>query len=249
MARNVQLLVFEAAKTIRNDDIAIVGTGLPTLAAYLAQQTTAPDAVLLYESGVIGATPRDLPIGVGDFPLQHNSVAILGLVDVMSMVHGGRVTLGFLGGAQVDRHGNINSTRISISDGRFKWLTGSGGANDIASSAGRTVIIVKQERRRFVEQVDYCTTPGHTWQGSTRHQHSLRGAGPVAVITDMAVFGFTAEGRLEVRLLHPGVSREDLLEHMSFEPEWSPDLATTPPPPPDILAKIGDLDPGHVYIY
>lgn len=240
-------MVYEAAKTIRSRDIVLVGTGLPTVAAYLAQRTTAPGATFVYESGVVGAEPVDLPIGVGDFPLQYNAAAILGLYDVLGMVHSGRVTLGFLGGAQIDKYGNINSTQINT-DGGVKWLTGSGGANDIASSAQRTVVIIKQERRRFKEVVDYCTSPGHCWKGKTRREYALPGGGPASVITDMAVFGFTCEGLMEVVSMHPGVTRDDLLDHMDFEPAWSDHVLVTPAPDSEVLQLIRDIDPTHTYV-
>lgn len=245
-----EMMVYAASKLFRDGDVALVGTGLPMMAAYLAKQTHAPNSVLIFESGVMDAQAGHIPYGVGDFPLVNQAVKTSSLFDSLSLLQRGKITLGFLGAAEIDSYGNINSTTIGNYDNPKTRLPGSGGANDIASMAQRTVIIVKHQRRKFVENLYYLTTPGYIKGGNDREKYGLPGKGPEKVITDLGVFGFDPESkRMLVESLHEGVTLEHLKSETGFEFSYIPDpVPTTEVPRPEILSIIRKLDPNKIYI-
>jgi glutaconate CoA-transferase subunit B len=229
-----ELMVVAAAREIRNHEVVFVGMRLPLLGFGLAKATHAPNAVGLFENGVIRDRPAETFIyTMGDPPNIVGAVACLGLVDVMSLLQQGRVDVGFLGGAEVDPLGNLNTTRTSGS-GTLVRLPGSGGAGDIASLAGRTVLIMEHEPRRFRERVDYITSPGH-FPGRRR-------GGPATLITTLGVFDLSA-GRVRAASLHPGVTPQQVREATGFPIEIADHPPATATPSADELAYIRQADP------
>ncbi|MUV85573.1 CoA-transferase subunit beta [Natronomonas sp. CBA1123] len=245
---DTELMVTAAANRLRDGDSVLVGIGVPNLACNLAKRTHAPDLTMVYESGVIDANPSSLPLSIGD------PVLVSGAMNLESL-HGGfnyylqagRLDAGFLGGAQIDRHGNINSTVIGDYEDPDVRLPGSGGACEIASNVERTLVVTPHDRRRFPEKVDFVTSPGYLDGDGEREELGLRG-GPAAVITDMAVMGFE-DGEMVVESLHPGVERSAVQEATGWELQFSDDLTTTPVPSDDTLQLIREeLDPDGVYL-
>ena len=229
-----ELMVVAAAREIRDHEVVFVGMRLPLLGFGLAKATHAPDSVGLFENGVIRDRPAEAFIyTMGDPPNIVGAVACLGLVDVMSLLQQGRVDVGFIGGAEVDPLGNLNTTRTS-SSGALTRLPGSGGAGDIASLAGRTVLIMEHEPRRFRERVDYVTSPGH-FPGRRR-------GGPATLITTLGVFDLST-GRVRVASLHPGVTPQQVREATGFPIAIEGNTPATATPSADELAYIRHADP------
>ena len=245
-----RIMVYAASKEFRDNEVALVGTGLPMIAAYVAKRTHAPNLVLVFESGVVDAEPRHIATGVGDFPLVPHAVQIDTLFQTLSLLQRGRIDLGFLGGAEIDQHGNINSTVIGPYAAPKVRLPGSGGANDIASLANRVVIIAKHQRRKFPLQVHYITTPGYLDGPGARERNGLKGKGPQKVITDLGVFRFDpATLCMQLLTLHPGVTLESVEENTQFPIKpGSSSIPETEVPPRDIVELIDDLDRDHVYL-
>jgi glutaconate CoA-transferase subunit B len=229
-----ELMVVAAAREIRDREVVFVGMRLPLLGFALAKATHAPQAIGLFENGVIRDRPAEAFIyTMGDPPNIAGAVACLGLLDVMSLLQRGRVDLGFLGGAEIDPLGNLNTTRAA-GEGRSIRLPGSGGAADIASLAGRTVLIMEHEPRRFRRQVAYITSPGH-FPGRRR-------GGPATLITTLGVFDLRL-GRFTVSSLHPGVTPQEVALSTGFEVQIPAQVAVTTAPRPDELAYIRRADP------
>src|SRR5215207_1720607 len=174
-----------ASRELRDGEVVFVGIGLPNLACNLARGTHAPNLVLIYESGAVGAVPERLPVSIGDPALVTGSLMVCGMADVFqSLLQNGRIEVGFLGGAQVDRFGNINTTVVGAYDHPKVRLPGSGGAAEIAIHARRTVVISRLDRRAFPETVDFITSPGHHARGRSRRELGMPGSGPTRVVTD-----------------------------------------------------------------
>jgi glutaconate CoA-transferase subunit B len=229
-----ELMVVAAAREIRDREVVFVGMRLPLLGFALAKATHAPEAIGLFENGVIRDRPAEAFIyTMGDPPNIAGAVACLGLIDVMSLLQQGRVDLGFLGGAEIDPLGNLNTTRAA-GEGRSIRLPGSGGAGDIASLARRTVLIMEHEPRRFRRHVGYITSPGH-FPGRRR-------GGPATLITTLGVFDLRLGG-FTVTSLHPGVSPQEVALSTGFEVELPAQVAVTAAPHPDELAYIRRADP------
>ncbi|MFZ4451240.1 CoA-transferase subunit beta [Salibacterium aidingense] len=245
-----EMMVFAASQLFKDGDVALVGTGLPMIAAYAAKQTHAPNAVLVFESGIMDAKASHMASGVGDFPLVHGAVKTSSLFDSLSLLQKGTINLGFLGAAEIDAYGNINSTVIGDYQTPKVRLPGSGGANDIASMAERTVILVKHQKRKFVEKLNYLTTPGYIDGAGSREKYGLPGQGPEKVITDLGVFYFdAATKRMSIESLHPQVSLEKVIEETGFEFQHIPEeIPVTEMPKPELLQTIRDLDPDKIYI-
>ncbi len=199
-----EMMAVAASQLVADDDVALVGLGVPQIAALLAKHTHAPGATLLFEIGVFEAEPRVPAMGVADPRIWEGSTAFGSMLDVLGyMLHGGRVSLGLLGALQVDSGGNVNSTQVLDEDGGPRRFLGSGGANDIASVAGRNVIVMAHQPRKFREAVDFVTSPGRRVGARTRGELGLRGAGTVAVVTDRAVLDVTEDG-VVLHSVHPG---------------------------------------------
>lgn len=245
-----ELMVVSAAREFQDGMVCFIGTGLPMIAAYLAKLTHAPNVVLIFESGTIDARPRELATGVGDFRLLDGVAKVTGLYYALSLLQRGYVDLGFLGAAEIDRFGNINTTVIGDYRRPKLRLPGSGGANDIASLARRFVVLVPHERRKLVERVQYLTTPGFLDGPGARERVGLAGGGPTRVITDLAVLGFDSVTKtLRVDSLHPHVTPKDVEANTGFELEVPVGVPVTSPPTREEVKLIREvIDPDGVYI-
>ncbi len=229
-----ELMVVAAAREIRDGEIVFVGMRLPLLGFGLARATHAPNAIGLFENGIIRDRPPDTLIyTMSDPPNVAGAVSCLGLLDVMSLLQQGRVDVGFIGGAEMDPLGNLNTTRTNPL-GRTIRLPGSGGAADIASLAQRTIVIMEHEPRRFRPHVAYVTSPGH-FPGRKR-------GGPATLITTLGVFDLTA-GRVRLKSVHPGVAPDQVRAQTGFPVDAEGDIPVTVPPTPAELDYIRRADP------
>lgn len=245
-----EIMAVAAAREIQTGEVAFIGTGLPMVAAYLAKATHAPDAVLVFESGIVDAKPKELATGVGDLRLLLGCVKSTGLYYALSLLQGGFIDIGFLGAAEVDQYGNLNSTTIGDYRRPRVRLPGSGGANDIGSLAGRLVIMVPHDLRRLVPRVQYVTTPGFLDGPGGRERARLRGEGPTRVITDLAVLDFDAESK-QMRLVtvHPGVTVEDVEARTGFPLLRALRVGETPLPSAEEVRLLRErIDPEGMYI-
>lgn len=244
-------MVARAARELADGDVVFVGIGLPNLVCTLAQRTNAPKLVLVYESGAIGALPERLPVSIGDPCLVKGALSICSMADVFGLyLQGRRIDVGFLGCAQIDRHGNVNTTVIGDYDHPKVRLPGSGGACEIAIHSKKVVIITPLRKRVFTRVVDFITSPGHFARGKNRKNWRMPGRGPVVVITDMAVFAFDeCTGEMVLKGTHPGIRTEKVLEEVGWDVRKRPELEETVPPTPEELRIIRDeLDPNHIYL-
>ena len=239
-----------AARELRDGEVVFVGIGLPNLACNLARATHAPNLVLIYESGAVGAVPERLPVSIGDPALVTGSLMVCGMADVFQyFLQNGRIEVGFLGGAQVDRWGNINTTVIGNYAHPKVRLPGSGGATEIAAHAQRTLVMAKLDPRVFPEQVDFLTSPGHRCRGRPRRELGLPGAGPVKVITDKAILEADGTGELVLVALYPGVRAEQVKAGVGWPLRVRTTLLKVAPPASRDLALLRDvLDPHNLYL-
>jgi len=242
----MELMICAAARELENGATVAVGTGAPCAATMLAQKTGAPDLVIIFEAGGIAPLLPTMPISVGDSRTFYKAVMASGMCDVMETMARGIVDYCFLGGAQIDMYGNINSTVIGDWENPKVRLPGSGGANDFGSMAWKTMIITVQDKRRFVEKVDFITTPGYLNGPGAREEAGLApGTGPHKVITNMAVLGYDDETkRMRVESIHKGYTFEDVQENVSFELLKAPKIVETPEPTLDELRILREeVDP------
>jgi len=244
-----ELMVSRAARELADGEVVFVGIGLPNLACNLARRLHAPNLVLLYESGAVGAVPSRLPVSIGDPALVTDSLAIGSMVDVFyHYLQGGKIDVGFLQGAQIDRFGNLNTTVIGDYRAPKVRLPGSGGACEIAIHAKKVLIIASQSRRSFPTRVDFVTSPGFVDGPGTRERLGMPGGGPQRVITQLACYGFS-EGEMVLESLHPGVTLEQVRESLGWELRCADVLAETPPPSTDELRLLRtELDPRRLYL-
>src|SRR5437764_7618386 len=229
----MELMICCAARLLEDGRTVAVGTGVPCAAAMLAQRTSAPQLVICFEAGGIGPDLPTMPISVGDSRTFYRGAMATSMADVMETCQRGMIDYTFLGGAQIDAYGNLNSTMIGTDYARPKVrLPGSGGANDLASFCWRIFVVTNHDRRRFVEKVDFITTPGYLSGPGAREAAGLApGTGPYRVITDLAVLGYHDETkRMQVLSLHPGVRLEQVRAATGFELGAQEPLATTEPP-------------------
>ena len=247
-----EFLICLASKLMKDRTTAFVGTGIPMLAAALAKRLHAPDLMSIFEFGGTGASLEKLPLGVGDSRTFHRAVAASGICDTMETAQRGFVEYGFLGGAQIDMYGNLNTTVIGDYWPPKVRLPGSGGANDVGSHCWKTIIIMRQhDKRRFVEKVDFLTTPGYLSGPGAREQAGLPpGTGPFRVVTNLALMDFEPGSR-RMRLIatHPGVTAEQVLENTGFEMLVADDVTLNPEPTDEELKLLREeIDPDHYYI-
>ncbi len=252
------LLCCAAAREVQDNEIVFAGTGLPMVAIMLAQKTHAPNLKLIFEAGTLDGRPPEIPTSVGDARCEMGASRSSGLYDAFSIAQRGYVDLGFLGGAEVDQYGNVNTTCIGDYLDPELRLTGSGGNPDINSFSKRTVFIMVHERRRFVDKVSYITSPG--WQvkqwpeGHTVHRRELYGAayrgGPSAIISTLGVFRFDEEdGHIYLDTFHPGTSPDKIREQCQFDLDTSRVQGETAVPNYEELQLIHDvLDPDAIFI-
>jgi glutaconate CoA-transferase subunit B len=241
-----EMMICASARELAGARVVFVGIGLPNIACNLAQRTVAPDLELVYEAGVYGARPSRLPLSIGDPCLVTGATAVLGMPQLFQYyLQGGLIDVGFLGAAQIDRYGNLNTTVIGRYERPKVRLPGSGGACEIALLAGRVLIVSRLNRRTFVERLDFVTSPGHLDGGESRARLGHYGQGPTAVITDMGIFRFDRDTReMVLAELHPGCSVEAVQEQVGWPLKVADDLAETPPPTPEELRIMREeLDP------
>ncbi len=245
-----ELMVSRAAKELKSSDVVFVGIGVPSLAVNLAYRMHAPGLCMIYESGAVGCVPKRLPISIGDPCLVTGSLGVVPMLDVFNLyLQNGLIDVGFLGGAQVDRFGNINSTVIGEYAKPKVRLPGSGGACEVASLAKKVVITIGNSKRTLPEKVDFITSPGYLGGGREREALGLQG-GPELVITDMGVYRFDPESREMVLVsMHPGVTLETIRNNIGWEIKVADKLAETPPPTPEEIRIIREeLDPQGIFL-
>jgi glutaconate CoA-transferase subunit B len=239
-----ELMIVTASRSLRDGAACFVGIGMPSTAANLARRTHAPDLVLIYESGTLGAKPDRLPLSIGDGILAETADSVVSVPEVFNYwLQAGRVDVGFLGGAQLDRFANINTTVIGADyrDPKVR-LPGAGGAPEIAASCREVLIIMRQSQRSFVERVDFVTSFGFGRGPGDREQLGLRGKGPVRVITDLGVLEPDPRScELTLTAVHPGVTVEQVRENTGWDLAVAADLASTETPTEDELRILRDL--------
>jgi len=247
----MELMTVVAAREVADGEIVFAGTGLPMLGVMLAQKTHAPGCVIIFEAGTVASRLAHLPMSVGDPRAMHGAATAAGLLEVFTFVlQAGRVDVGFLSGAQVDRYGNINSTSIGADPRRpTVRFSGSGGACDIACLAKRTIIIAKHEKRRFPEKVDYVTSPGWLEGGDSRQAAGLIRGGPDVVVTTMGVIRFRPGTKAPfLASFHPGLSPRDVAGETGFALDIGQATETTPPSDEELRILREIVDPERIFL-
>ena len=241
-----------AAREIKDGDVVFVGIDLPNLAVNLAQRTHAPNVQMIYEAGVYGARPARLPISIGDPCLVTGSLQVSSVAETfLYYLQGGRVDVGFLGAAQIDRFGNLNTTIIGTDyEHPEVRLPGSGGATEIAWLAKKTVIVLSQKKSKFPGKLNFVTSVGHHDGGHSRQVLGAPGDGPERVITDLAVYGFCSKtGEMELEKIHPGVGIEEIRANVAWPLQVAEPCGTTEPPSEEELRLLREeLDPAGIYL-
>jgi glutaconate CoA-transferase subunit B len=238
-----ETMIIAAARQLEGERVCFVGTGPPNLASGIAKRTVAPDLILIYEAGVVGARPARQPLSIGDPTLVTGALSVVPMFDLFAYyLQRGHVDVAFLGASQIDRFGNINTTVIGEYDNPKVRLPGSGGACEIALNARKVFVVMQQSKRSFVERVDFVTSPGHK-DGAVR-----RGGGPSVVVTQLGVYEFDDTGEMVLTMLHPGVDTAEIEANTGWEIRTAVDLATSPPPTAEELDLLRrELDPDGVY--
>jgi len=245
-----ELMIVNAARLLRDGDVVFVGVGQPNLACNLARRTHAPNLVMIYEAGVIGAQPARLPLSIGDPTLVSGALSVCSMYDIFAFyLQRGNVDVGFLGGAQIDRFGNINATVIGPYDHPKVRLPGSGGSMEIAAWANRCYIMTPHQKRRFPEKLDFRTSAGFLGGRAERQAASLRGGGPQAVVTDLGILEPDETGELVLTALHPGATVEQAVQNTGWALQSVPEPVRTAPPSADELRILREeLDPQGIYL-
>ena len=245
-----ELMVIVAARELNDGDSVLVGVGIPNLAANLAKKLNAPNLLMVYESGAVGSNPSRMPLSIGDPCLVSGAKSVCSMYEQFAYyLQGGRIDVGFLGGAQIDKYGNINSTIIGDYDSPKVRLPGSGGACDIASNVKKIIVITPHEKRRFVEKVDFLTSPGFIDGKEGWKKLKLQGGGPYAVITNLCTFKFDeVTGEMTVVSLHEGVTIEQVQENTPWDVKVAEKLETTKPPTEKEISALRSLDPDKIYL-
>jgi glutaconate CoA-transferase subunit B len=244
-----ELIAVMSARLLRDGQVVFAGVGIPLLAATLAQRLRAPGLTILFEGGVIGAfiEPGKLPPSTNEQRCTRRANMVLGSTEVLLLLQRGYVDIGFMGGAQIDRYGNLNSSFIGDPQHPATRLPGTGGGNDIASLT-QMIVAMKHEKRRFVERVDFVTSPGFISGGDSRREAGLIAGGMHRVITDLGILGFEERSkRMQLQALHPGVTADQVQANTGFELLVAADLAATDPPAEHELMVLRDLDPDRLY--
>jgi glutaconate CoA-transferase, subunit B len=244
-----ELLAVMASRLLKDGQIVFAGVGIPLLAATLAQRAFAPHLTILFEGGTIGPfiVPGELPPSTNEQRCTRRSNMVLPITDVLLLLQRGYVDVGFMGGAQIDRFGNLNSSFIGDPDNPKIRLPGTGGGNDI-SSLTNMIVAMKHEKRRFVDKVDFITSPGWIDGRKSRAERGLPQGGMWRVVTDLAVMGFDEDTReMKVLALQHGVTREQVQENTGFKLLFADNVETAEPPRKDELAVLRELDPQRLY--
>ncbi len=245
-----ELMTINAARLLRDGDVVFVGVGLPNLACNLARHTHAPNLLMIYEAGVIGAQPARLPLSIGDPTLVSGALGVCSMYDIFAFyLQRGNVDVGFLGGAQIDRFGNINATVIGDYTHPKVRLPGSGGSMEIAAWANRCYILTPHQKRRFPEKVDFRTSAGFLNGKTERDAANLRGKGPQAVVTDLGILEPDDTGELVLTALHPGKTLAQAQENTGWALRAAPEIRATEPPTAEELHILHtELDPTGIYL-
>ncbi|OGO35081.1 MAG: 3-oxoadipate--succinyl-CoA transferase subunit B [Chloroflexi bacterium RBG_16_54_18] len=247
---SAELMIVNAARLLRDRDVVFVGVGQPNLACNLARRTHAPNLLMIYEAGVIGAQPARLPLSIGDPTLVSGATAVCSMYDIFAFyLQRGYVDVGFMGGAQIDRFGNINATVIGDYQHPKVRLPGSGGSKEISAWANRVYIMTPHQKRRFPEKCDFRTSAGFLSGRKEREAAGLRGAGPQAVVTDIGILEPDENGELVLAAIHPGKSEKEAIANTGWELKVAPALRLTEPPSTEELRILHqELDPQGIYM-
>jgi glutaconate CoA-transferase subunit B len=248
-----EMMIVAAARELAGQRVCFVGVGLPNIAVNLAKRTVSPDMELVYEAGVFGARPARLPLSIGDPTIVTGSTAVTSMFELFAFyLQGGLIDVGFLGAAQIDRFGNINTTVIGDYGHPRTRLPGSGGACEIAINARQVFVIMRQSARSFVERIDFRTSPGNL--GGAEQAERIRreggwlGRGPSVVVTDLGIYHFDETGEMRLDSLHPDATLDEVRAAMGWSPNVADPLATTHAPTADELRLIREeLDPEGTY--
>lgn len=239
---SAEMMTVTASRALGNDDICFVGIGLPSAACNLARLTHAPRIHLIYESGTIGTRPDVLPLSIGDGELCETALTTVSVPEIFRYwLQGGRITVGFLGAAQVDRFGNLNSTVIGEYSKPKVRLPGSGGATEIATGCGKIFIIMRQGTRSFVNRVDFLTTLGHGRTGRERQELGISTKGPTLLVTDLCILRPDRSNEVVVTSLHPGITRDQVRQKTGWEVRFADTVEETTPPTPAELEVLREL--------
>jgi len=247
-----EIMAITAARAIHNDDIVFCGTGISMVAAMAAKHISAPDSMIFFETGAIDSQLQEVPLAVADSRVMYKTIMNGTLLDSFAFMQNrltGKRVIGILGAAQIDRYGNLNSTVIGDYKKPAIRFSGSGGAADVASFVGKTIIFIQQQKRKFVEKLDYLTSPGWLTGADKRMQAGLNDGGPWLVITNMGVMAFDAHSK-EMYLKHcfPGVSPENILSHMGFAIDVSRATPVPPPSPVELTVLREQCDPQRLIL-
>jgi glutaconate CoA-transferase subunit B len=248
-----EMMIVAAARELAGRHVCFVGVGLPNIAVNLAKRTVAPELELVYEAGVFGARPARLPLSIGDPTIVTGSTAVTSMFELFAFyLQGGLIDVGFLGAAQIDRFGNINTTVIGDYARPTTRLPGSGGACEIAINAREVFVIMRQTARSFVERIDFRTSPGNLGGAEQaeriRRQGGWLGRGPSVVVTDLGIWHFDESGEMRLDSIHPGATVEEIRATIGWSPKVADRAATTSAPTAEELRLIREeLDPGGTY--
>jgi len=247
---SAELMIINAARLLRDGDVVFVGVGQPNLACNLAKRTHAPNLLMIYEAGVIGAEPARLPLSIGDPTLVSGALSVVSMYDIFAnYLQRGNVDVGFMGGAQIDKYGNINATVIGDYAQPKVRLPGSGGSQEIAAWANRCYIMTPHQKRRFPEKVDFMTSAGFLGKRSEREATGVRGGGMLAVVTDIGMLEPNQDGEMVLTALHPGKTVEQAKENTGWELKIAGGLRTTEMVTEKELQILrNDLDPNGIYL-
>ncbi len=245
-----ELVTVMSARVLEDGKIVFGGAGMPLVSCILAQKTHAPRLTILFEGGVIGphVEPGKLPPSTNEQRAARRANMLLSITDILLLQQRGYVDYGFLGGAQIDQYGNLNSSFIGDPENPKVRLPGTGGANDIASLASKILVAMHHEKKRFVEKVDFITTPGYLQGGDSREKAGLKVGGVYKVITHLGIFGFEEKSRrMRLEALHPGATVKDVVDRTGFEIIIPKDVPVTEPPTREELKILRELDPDQRY--
>ena len=247
---SAELMIINAAWLLRDGDVVFVGVGQPNLACNLAKRTHAPNLVMIYEAGVIGAEPARLPLSIGDPTLVSGALSVVSMYDIFAnYLQRGNVDVGFMGGAQIDKYGNINATVIGNYAQPKVRLPGSGGSQEIAAWANRCYIMTPHQKRRFPEKVDFMTSAGFLGGRKEREATGVRGGGMLAVVTDLGMLEPDENGEMVLTALHPGKTVEQAKENTGWDLKVAGEIRTTDPVTDEELRILReDLDPDGLYL-
>ncbi len=246
----LELMAVCGSRQIHNGEVVFIGTGLPLIAAMLAKKTHAKHAKIVYEAGFIDSNAKEIALSIADSRLGYCASAAIGLIETLGlMLQDGHVDLGFVGAAQIDQYGNINTTYIGSFEKPVVRLPGSGGGNDIISSAKRIVIMMTHEKRKMVKKLDYLTSPGFLDGKGARERIGLLGGGPSLIVTNLCQMDFDPESR-RVRLatVHPSVTKQQVIENTGFDLIIPEKVPTTEAPTCEQLELLRKIDPKGIYI-